>query len=148
MNTQRKTATEESHRPGATLLKLSALSTLLALSVLFAASSPGYAGATPEIWQTAQGDVSMTQQAAKDLLLGIRELRAENEALRESLALERRAAEELIAQIEEFRTEIERERRLSQETIARLREELRKEKRKSQTAGIIGAAATILALIL
>ena len=129
-----------------TLLKVFTLSILLALLALCVMSLPGFAAdTTTEIWEK-DGDVVLAPQAAKDLLLGIRELRAENEALSSSLESERAAALEVIAAVRELREQIQQERRLSQETIALLQKQLDAEKRKTKTVGIIGVVAVIAAL--
>lgn len=147
MRIQEKTTTQRFSRPGAVLLKVFAISILLALLTVFVANSPGYAAATDtEIWEK-DGNVVLTPQAAKDLLQEIRTLRAENEALTYSLESERAATLEVIAAVRELREQIQQERRLSQETITLLQKQLNAEKRKTKTVGIIGLAA-ILALAL
>lgn len=130
-----------------TLLKVFALSILLALLTVFVMSLPGFAAETDtEIWEK-DGNVVLTPQAAKDLLQEIRTLRAENEALTYSLESERVATLEVIAAVRELREQIQQERHLSQETIALLQKQLNAEKRKTKTVGIIGLVA-ILALAL
>lgn len=136
------------NRRGRALLKAFACLIILALLTLFAANSPGCAAATDtEIWEQ-DGNVVLTQQAAKDLLLGIRTLRAENEALTSSLESERQSAQELITAVRQLRQEVQKERELSQQTIALLQKQIAKEKAKTRTVSIIGAAAVILALVL
>ena len=130
-----------------TLLKVFALSILLALLTVFVMSLPGFAAETDtEIWEK-DGNVVLTPQAAKDLLQEIRTLRAENEALTYSLESERVDTLEVIAAVRELREQIQQERRLSQETISLLQKQLNAEKRKTKTVGIIGLVA-ILALAL
>lgn len=129
------------------LLKVFALSILLALLTVFVMSLPGFAAETDtEIWEK-DGNVVLTPQAAKDLLQEIRTLRAENEALTYSLESERVATLEVIAAVRELREQIQQERHLSQETITLLQKQLNAEKRKTKTVGIIGLVA-ILALAL
>lgn len=146
MRIQEKTTTQRFSRPDAALLKVFALSILLALLTVFVMSLPGYAaGIDTEIWEQ-DGNVVLTPQAARDLLRGIRELRAENEALYSSLESERAATLEVIAAVRELREQIRQERQLSQETIALLQKQLNAEKRKTKTVGIIGVIAVIAAL--
>lgn len=148
MRIQEKTTTQRFSRPGAVLLKVFAISILLALLMVFVANSPGYAAATDmEVWEE-NGNVVLTPQAAKDLLLGLRTLRAENAALTSSLESERQSAQELIAAVQQLRQEVQKERELSQQTIALLQKQIAKEKAKTRTVSIIGAAAVILALAL
>lgn len=131
-----------------TLLKVFALSILLALLTVFVMSLPGFAAETDtEIWEK-DGNVVLTPQAAKDLLQEIRALRAENEALRESLMMERQETLEFITSVKQFREEVQKERQLSQETISQLRKDLKMERQRTQTVGIIGGVLTILALAL
>lgn len=147
MRIQEKTTTQRFSRPGAVLLKVFALSILLALLTVFVMSLPGFAAETDtEIWEK-DGNVVLTPQAAKDLLQEIRTLRAENEALTYSLESERVATLEVIAAVRELREQIQQERHLSQETITLLQKQLNAEKRKTKTVGIIGLVA-ILALAL
>lgn len=147
MRIQEKTTTQRFSRPGVTLLKVFALSILLALLTVFVMSLPGFAAETDtEIWEK-DGNVVLTPQAAKDLLQEIRTLRAENEALTYSLESERVATLEVIAAVRELREQIQQERHLSQETITLLQKQLNAEKRKTKTVGIIGLVA-ILALAL
>ena len=147
MRIQEKITTQRSFRPGAALLKVFAVSILLALLTVFVMSLPGFAAETDtEIWEK-DGNVVLTPQAAKDLLQEIRTLRAENEALTYSLESERAATLEVIAAVRELREQIQQERHLSQETIALLQKQLNAEKRKTKTVGIIGLVA-ILALAL
>ncbi|WP_302795216.1 hypothetical protein [Cloacibacillus evryensis] len=146
MRIQEKTTTQRFSRPGAALLKVFALSILLALLTVFVMSLPGYAvGIDTEIWEK-NGNVVLTPQAARDMLRGIRELRAENEALTYSLESERAATLEVIAAVRELREQIRQERQLSQETIALLQKQLNAEKRKTKTVGLIGVIAVIAAL--
>lgn len=146
MRIQEKTTTQRFFRPGAALLKVFAVSILLALLTLCVMSLPGFAAGTDmEIWEK-DGNVVLTPQAARDLLLGIRELRAENEALTSSLESERAATLEVIAAVRELREQIRQERRISQETIALLQKQLNAEKRKTKTVGLIGVIAVIAAL--
>ena len=147
MRIQEKTTTQRFSRPGAVLLKVFALSILLALLTVFVMSLPGFAAETDtEIWEK-DGNVVLTPQAAKDLLQEIRTLRAENEALTYSLESERVATLEVIAAVRELREQIQQERHRSQETITLLQKQLNAEKRKTKTVGIIGLVA-ILALAL
>lgn len=147
MRIQEKTTTQRFSKPGVTLLKVFALSILLALLTVFVMSLPGFAAETDtEIWEK-DGNVVLTPQAAKDLLQEIRTLRAENEALTYSLESERVDTLEIIAAVRELREQIQQERRLSQETIVLLQKQLNAEKRKTKTVGIIGLVA-ILALAL
>ncbi|MCD7875791.1 MAG: hypothetical protein LUH49_02285 [Cloacibacillus porcorum] len=147
MRIQEKTTTQRFSRPGAVLLKVFAISILLALLTVFVMSLPGFAAETDtEIWEK-DGNVVLTPQAAKDLLQEIRTLRAENEALTYSLESERVATLEVIAAVRELREQIQQERHLSQETITLLQKQLNAEKRKTKTVGIIGLVA-ILALAL
>lgn len=147
MRIQEKTTTQRFSKLGVTLLKVFALSILLALLTVFVMSLPGFAAETDtEIWEK-DGNVVLTPQAAKDLLQEIRTLRAENEALTYSLESERVDTLEIIAAVRELREQIQQERRLSQETIVLLQKQLNAEKRKTKTVGIIGLVA-ILALAL
>lgn len=136
------------NRRGKALLKVFAALMILALLTLFAANSPGYAAATDMEVREENGNVVLTSQAAKDLLLGLRTLRAENEVLTSSLESERQSAQELIAAVQQLRQEVQKERELSQQTIALLQKQIVKEKAKTRTVSIIGAAAVILALAL
>lgn len=146
MRIQEKTTTQRFSRPGVTLLKVFALSILLALLTVFVMSLPGFAAETDtEIWEK-DGNVVLTPQAAKDLLQEIRTLRAENEALTYSLESERVATLEVIAAVRELREQIQQERHLSQETITLLQKQLNAEKRKTKTVGLIGVIAVIAAL--
>ena len=148
MNNCKERTTRESRRQGAALLILFVISILLASLTLCVASLPGYAAEIDtEIWEQ-NGNVILTPQAAKDLLMGLRELRAENEELHSSLESERAATAELIASVQELRTQIQQERQLSQETIALLQKQLNAEKRKTKTIGLIGAVGILAALIL
>ena len=125
-----------------------ALLRVFAALIILAANSPGYAAATDMEVREENGNVVLTPQAAKDLLLGLRTLRAENEVLTSSLESERQSAQELIAAVQQLRQEVQKERELSQQTIALLQKQIAKEKAKTRTVSIIGAAAVILALAL
>lgn len=148
MKRQEERTTHRSFSPDVTLLRMFALLILLALLTVFVTSLPGYAAETDtEIWEK-DGNVVLAPQAAKDLFQEIRALRAENEALRESLMIERQETLELITSVKQLQEEVQKERRLSQETISRLRKDLKRERQRTQTVGIIGGVLTIFALAL
>ena len=96
----------------------------------------------------------LSPQAAADFLRKMRELRAENAALREGLDNERASVDELTAAVGDLREQIKAEREASQEAITALENEAaaagkqaRRERAKANTVGIIGGVAVILALV-
>lgn len=135
------------NRRGRVLLKVFAVLIVLALLTLSVMSLPASAAVTEEIWEQ-DGNIILTPQAAKDLLLGLRELSAENEVLRSTLETERTATQELITAVQGLRAEIQKERQLSQETIALLQKQVQTERARTRTVGIIGVLVTVLAIAL
>ena len=127
------------------------MSVFLILTVLFAGcapSLPSFAATEEDIWKAPDGNVAMTPQAAQELLSEVRTLRAERDTLLLSQQAEREQTRLLIAEMQEFREQVKREREASQTVTRELEKELRRQKARSTTIGILGTAGIILSLVL
>lgn len=120
----------------------------ICLLLVCATSSPSYA-TSAEIWATPDGNVTMSREAAADILAELRALRSEREILIQALQDERGATARLITTVDEYRLQVQAEREASQTLIAELQAELKAERRRSKRNAVLGSliGAAIVAIV-